>query len=290
MTTHKEDPVKKLPFIAIATVMLISVMESEAVMRRLTPTHRDLEYAQIDGVSLKLDIYLPEKGDTAPPLMVWIHGGGWRNGDKRMVNRAVVRLSQAGYAVASINYRLKDLTIHPNHIHDCKAAVRWLRAHASEYGYDPKRVAVGGGSAGGHLSLLLGLSDGVDDLEGSVGGFPDESTSVLAIVDLYGPADLPEMKKNSTRFQQRGGLSDERLAHASPMTYLTPDDPPVLILHGDKDKIVPVAQSQLLHEAYQKAGLVSELHVLKGAGHGGPVFSDETRFRVIKEFLDEHLM
>ena len=280
----------KLPFVAIATVMLISVVESEAVMRRLTPTHRDLEYAQVDGVSLKLDIYLPEKKDPAPPLMIWIHGGGWRNGDKRMVNRAVVRLSQAGYAVASINYRLKDLTIHPDHIHDCKAAVRWLRAHASEYGYDPKRVAVGGGSAGGHLSLLLGLSDGVEDLEGSVGDFPDESTSVLAIVDLYGPTDFPEFKRSSTRFQQRGVMSDERLAHASPMTYLTPDDPPVLILHGDKDKIVPVAQSQLLHKAYQKAGLVSELHVLEGAGHGGPVFSDETRFRVIKEFLDEHLM
>lgn len=281
---------KLLSVTAITVALSMSVVASEAAMGLLTPTHRDLEYAEIDGASLKLDIYMPKNVDGLPPLMVWIHGGGWRNGDKRMVNRAVVRLSQAGYAVASINYRLKDLSIHPRHIHDCKAAVRWLRAHASEYGYDPKRVAVGGGSAGGHLSLLLGLSSGIEDLEGSVGNYPDESTSVLAIVDLYGPADLPEMKKNSPRFQQRSSLSNERLKHASPMTYLTPDDPPVLMLHGDQDKLVPVGQSKRLHEACQKAGLVSELHVLEGAGHGGSVFSDEARYRIIKAFLDKHLM
>lgn len=112
--------------------------------------HTDLEYAVEDGESLQLDLYLPELKN--PPLIVWIHGGGWKNGDKANVNSAILRLSGEGYAVASINYRLKDLSIHPKNIHDCKGAVRWLRGNAETYGYNPTRVAVGGSSAGGHLS------------------------------------------------------------------------------------------------------------------------------------------
>ncbi|VGO22262.1 alpha/beta hydrolase fold domain-containing protein [Pontiella sulfatireligans] len=249
--------------------------------------HRDLEYSVEDGESLQLDLYLPEAKN--PPLMVWIHGGGWKNGDKANVNPAILRLSGEGYAVASINYRLKDLSIHPKNIHDCKGAVRWLRAHAAEYGYDPERVAVGGGSAGGHLSLLLGMSSGVQELEGTVGGNTNQSSTVKAIVDLYGPSDFSAFSKTSERFNKAHEFRQEQLTHASPLTYLSKDDPPVLILHGDQDKTVPVEQSKLLHERYQKAGLTSELHIIKGAGHGGMVFSDEERYQLIKAFLDQHL-
>jgi acetyl esterase/lipase len=252
--------------------------------------HRNLEYAVEDGESLKLDLYMPANSDARPPLMVWIHGGGWKSGDKENVNGAILRLSGDGYAVASINYRLKDLSIHPKNIHDCKGAVRWLRANAETYGFDPKRVAVGGGSAGGHLSLLLGLSSGFHELEGTVGGNLDQSSAVRAIVDLYGPSEFAAMAKNSERFNKAHDFQIEQLKHASPLTYLTKDDPPVLILHGDADKTVPVGQSILVDERYRAMGLESELHILEGAGHGGMVFSDDGRYRVIKAFLDRHLM
>ncbi len=251
--------------------------------------HRDLEYAIADGESLKLDLYLPEKTKTAPPLVVWIHGGGWKSGDKAQVNRAILRLSEDGYAVASINYRLEDLSIHPKQIHDCKGAVRWLRAKAEEYGYDASRIAVGGGSAGGHLALLLGLSGGVEALEGTVGENTDQTGAIRAIIDLYGPSELSVMAETSDRFNRAHQFDTEQLAGASPLTYLTPDDPPVLILHGDQDPVVPVEQSHLLHERYQNAGLTSELHILEGAGHGGAVFSDQERYQIIQTFLERNL-
>jgi len=254
-----------------------------------TTVQRDLEYAVEDGESLRLDLYLPENAKTAPALVVWIHGGGWKNGDKANVNPAILRLVGDGYSVASINYRLKDLSIHPKNIHDCKGAVRWLRSKAETYGYDPSRIAVGGGSAGGHLALLLGMSFGNTEMEGTVGGNTNQSTAVKAIIDLYGPSELTVMLEKNERLARSHGFIMEQLASASPLTYLSPNDPPVLILHGDSDKTVPVEQSQLLHERYQKAGLESELHIIEGAGHGGMVFSDEERYRLIKAFLDRHL-
>jgi len=251
--------------------------------------HRNLEYAVEDGQSLQLDLYLPQTSSNTPPLMVWIHGGGWKNGDKANINPAILRLSADGYAVASINYRLKDLTIHPKNIHDCKGAVRWLRAHAGEYGYDPERLAVGGSSAGGHLALLLGLSSGFDELEGTVGGNTNQSSAVSAIVDLYGPSELEVFAQNNARFNETHDFYETQLKHASPLTYLTKDDPPVLIFHGDKDKTVPLAQSQLVDKRYQEMGLESHLYIQKGAGHGGAVFGDEIRYEQIKSFLDRYL-
>ena len=151
---------------------------------------RDLEYANVDGESLQLDLYLPEKSETKPPLLVWIHGGGWTKGSKSGINPIFIRLTAEGYAAASIDYRLDGLTSHPKQIHDCKGAIRWLRANADKYGYDVTRIGVGGGSAGGHLVLLLGLSSGIEELEGDVGGNLDQSSQVHAVVDLFGPSAL----------------------------------------------------------------------------------------------------
>lgn len=250
---------------------------------------RDIEYASVDGQSLKLDLYLPKASEDTPPLVVWIHGGGWKSGDKAHINPTILRLTGEGYAIASINYRLKDFSIHPKNIHDCKGAVRWLRANAETYGYDPERVAVAGSSAGGHLALLLGLSASVNALEGEVGGNIDQSSAVKAIVDFYGPSELVVMAADSERFKRVHEFTEAQLQEASPLTYLTDKAPPVLAFHGDKDRTVPVGQSQLLHDRYQQDALNSQLHILKGAGHGGPEFTSDNVYEQIKSFLQAQL-
>ena len=249
--------------------------------------YRDLQYAEVDGQALHLDLYMPENAKTPPPLLVWIHGGGWTKGSKASINPAIIQLSGQGYAAASLDYRLEGITSHPKQIHDCKGAIRWLRANAEKYGYDVTRIGVGGGSAGGHLSLLLGMSNGVQELEGDVGGNLDQSSQVQAIVDLYGPSALERFAEKSERFAH--GKTVEQIKTASPVTYLSADDPPLLILHGDIDKVVPLDQSQYLHERYQQAGLQSSLHIIEGAGHGGREFSDSTRQQLIKEFYDRYI-
>jgi acetyl esterase/lipase len=258
----------------------------EAALPPGVRVERDLEYARVDDTPLLLDLYLPETTARAP-LFVWIHGGGWSRGDKADINPSIVSLSGDGFAVASLNYRLGGVVLHPRQVQDLKGGIRWLRANAARFGYDPDRIAVGGGSAGAHLALLLGLSGGVAALEGEVGGNLGESSRVQAIVDLYGPSDLLAYAEAKPRFQRR--KSDDLLRSASPLSYLSGDDPPVLILHGAEDPVVPPAQSRLLHGRYAKAGLESELHILPGAGHGGRPFKDQQTHRWIKAFLREHL-
>ena len=251
-------------------------------------TFRDLEYANVDGQSLKLDLYLPKKTDRKPPLLVWIHGGGWTKGTKTGINPIFVRLTADGYAAASIDYRLDGLDSHPKQIHDCKGAIRWLRANADKYGYDVTRIGAGGASAGGHLVLLLGLSTGVKELEGDVGGNLDQSSQVHAIVDLFGPSDVELFAKKSDHFR-RNKAPRQLLKSASPLTYLTKDDPPLLILHGDKDKLVPLSQSEHIHKLYQEMGLESSLHVIEGAGPGSPQFNDSARYELVKQFFARHI-
>ncbi len=248
---------------------------------------RDVEYANVDGQSLKLDLYLPAKSDAKPPLLVWIHGGGWTKGSKNGVNGTMLRLAGDGYAVASIDYRLTGLQSHPKQIHDCKGSIRWLRANAERYGYDATRIGVGGGSAGGHLVLLLGTSGGVKELEGTVGGNLKQSSKVQAVLDLFGPSDLTLFGKRNKRFAQ--GKAADLLKSVSPVTYITKDDAPLLIFQGDKDPLVPQQQSEHVHKLYQQAGLDSSLHIIKGASHGGPKFTDATRSALVKAFFDKHI-
>ena len=252
--------------------------------------HRDLEYASVDGHSLRLDLYIPEGAETKPAMLMWVHGGGWRNGDKGRINPTVIRLTGEGFAAASINYRLNGLAAHPEHIHDCKAAVRWLRANAEKYGYDATRIGVGGGSAGGHLALMLGMTAGVEALEGGIGGHLDQSSRVQAVLDLFGPSDLVALSQNKAQFRTRHRKTDGQLLAASPLNYLTNDDAPVLIFQGDEDPVVPMAQSQQLHERYQAAGLDSSLYIIQGAAHGGPQFSDPARHDLAKAFFEKHLL
>jgi acetyl esterase/lipase len=241
---------------------------------------RDLEYVTNGHPRQQLDVYLPA-GGTNWPLLVWIHGGAWLEGSKE--NPPALRFLRDGYAVASVNYRLSQHALFPAQLQDCKAAIRWLRAHAKRFGYDAEHLGVWGSSAGGHLVALLGTSGDVQDFD-TVGAHRDVSSRVQCVVDFFGPTDLTAMAKqappdsrldhdapDSPESRLVGGPIQERreLARAAnPITYLTPDDPPFLILHGDRDNIVPIGQSELLHAALRKAGVASTYHVIAGAGHG----------------------
>jgi acetyl esterase/lipase len=262
-------------------------------MRRRTRTDAklipDIPYATVDGKKQLLDIYMPKKSTGKPILVVWVHGGGWTKGSKNDVHRAFLALTQNGFAVASIDYRLEGIKAHPKLIHDCKGAIRFLRAKAKKYGYNADKIGVGGGSAGGHLALLLGTSGGDKKLEGTVGGNLDQSSSVQAVVDLFGPSELV----SQPRIKQKMGSEylREVAISASPVTYIDKHDPPLLIYHGTDDRVVPIEQSRIIHKKYQAAGLTSKLNVIEGAGHGfkPSEFDHKKESEVIKKFFDRHL-
>lgn len=259
-------------------------------------TQEGIRFATVDRVELLLDLHRPEKVDR-PPLVMFIHGGGWKNGDRTRCRLAWV--ARHGYAVASVEYRLSDEATFPAQIHDCKGALRWLRAHQQQYGYDAEQVVVAGTSAGGHLAALMGTSGGVEALEGDTAGHIDQSSRVQGVIDYYGPTDFvmrsklhPDKteKREGSVYRLLGGPVSQRqeLARlASPALHVTADDPPLLILHGDRDKTVQLIQSQRLHSAYIDLGLSALLHVEAGAGHGWRT-SDAERELVLR-FLDQRL-
>ena len=262
---------------------------------------RDIVYARAPEQELKLDLYLPANRPEKPlPLIVWIHGGAWRAGSKD--RNPAARFVAGGYVSASIAYRLSQTAVFPAQIHDCKAAIRWLRAHAGKYGIDPRRVAVWGSSAGGHLVALLGTSGGVEELEGNL-GHPEQSSRVQAVVDYFGPTTFTAMDAagstmvhddpQSPESMLIGGPIQERpdlVRRADPIAYVTADDPPFLIVHGDNDLTVPYNQSELLAEALAEGGVEHIFHTVKGGAHGrGGEFGSPQLSAMVKEFLDEKL-
>ena len=256
----------------------------------------DLEFAKPEGVSLKLDLYLPVEAPDGPmPAIVWVHGGGWKNGSR--ANCKASWLAADGYAIASISYRLTDAGTWPDQINDCYAAVRWLRANAHQYELDPKRIGAWGSSAGGHLVALLGTRP-----------FPRNeliSSRVQAVCDWFGPSDLLTMPPNTLgngRTQEQIAASNGSLLlagtvreqpakamDASAVDHVSADDPAFLIMHGDRDFGVPLDQSARLHARLVEAGVESTLHVVEGAGHGGPLFDSPEVREAIRVFFRKHL-
>lgn len=250
----------------------------------------------------KLDVYTP-KGDGPFPLVVWVHGGAWMAGSKDDGGPAV-KLLEHGYAVAAVNYRLSQHDIFPAQITDCKAAVRHLRANAKKYKLDAEHIGVWGASAGGHLVALLGTSGDVKELEGD-GTDEKASSRVQCVVDWFGPTDLTKMaeqakvkgpidhnSKDAPEAKLIGGpvqQNKEKAAKANPLTYVTKDDPPFLIVHGDADPLVPLGQSEILADALKKEKVAVELVVLKGAKHGGAEFNTADNFKRTLAFFDKHL-
>ncbi len=228
---------------------------------------RGLIYKRVNGISLTLDLYRPEELSGLLPVIVCVHGGHWDAGGKERC--PAITLVDDGYAVASINYRLTRTAPFPAQLEDCKAAVRWLRANSSTYRLDPDHIGVWGYSAGGHLAALLGTSGGVPELEGS-GDNMQYSSGVQAVCVVAGPSDLLTMTNlGPKRTSAIEGLLGEPLEEdkakaivASPLHYVSKDDPPFLIVHGEGDRVVPVQQGQRLYEELRKAGVNATLKIL----------------------------
>lgn len=261
--------------------------------------HKDIEYATVDGISLKLDLFRPAEG-TNVPLVIYVHGGAWRSGSKS--NPPLLPLVEKGFAVASVEFRQTPVAPFPANVHDLKAAIRFLRGRAGEYGCDAKRFAIAGTSSGGHLAALLGVSNGNKELEGELGGCREVSSDVQAIVSFYGAANLQTILGQSTPHGLSvrvpalqlllGGQPDEKPALsrlASPVTHVGKSDPPLLLLHGDADPQMPIEQSRELHAAYQRAGLAVKFIVMPGSVHGGKEFYDAERLAVVEKFLREEI-
>jgi len=258
----------------------------------------DLPYAGTDNPRQRLDLYLPKARDKdkPSPVIVFIHGGAWQAGDKRGGYRMISTLVESGeYVGVSVGYSLSSEAIWPAQIHDCKAAIRWLRGNAQKYNLDPDRIGVTGTSAGGHLVAMLGTSGGVADLEGKLGDHLNASSRVDCVVDQFGPTDLLAMggshdNANSPESKLVGGPVQEHrdaARSASPTSYVSRDDPPFLFIHGTDDPAVPFNQSELLHAALQKVGVESLLIPVQGGGHGN--FGGNEMARRMRQFFDKHL-
>jgi len=255
--------------------------------------HKGVEYANVDGHRLQLNLYVP-KGITKPtPCLVFIHGGGWSGGHQDDYLFYNIAFAQKGYITASIGYRLSGTAKFPAAVHDVKCGVRWLRAHAEEYNIDPEKLVAIGGSAGGHLSLMVGYSDD-PALEGDL-GYADHSSRVQAVVNFYGVTDsTTQTAKDAHQVQNFiGGTYDEKseMYHLnSPLEHLTPDDPPTLSFHGSIDELVPVSQATRLHERLDEVGIDNALDVVVGWPHAMDVQVDINRRCqfITDEFLQKH--
>ncbi|GAB4168533.1 MAG: alpha/beta hydrolase [Terrimicrobiaceae bacterium] len=239
---------------------------------------------------LTLDLYLPgNAAGEAPPLLVYIHGGGWRSGDPSNIPWQLQKLIDEGYAVASISYRFTDESKFPAQLEDVRSALRWLLEHGAEHGIDPRRMVLIGGSAGGHLAMLAACTS--TNLRDEIKG----------VVSYFGPADFllraktqPEKTRrpDGSVFQLLGGSveDNEPLAReASPAWQVGPSAPPLLIFHGTADTVVLPDQSERMAAAYREAGRPVTLHLKPEAGHRISDFNDPESISQLTEFLKQHL-
>ena len=267
---------------------------------------KDIAYSQDGNVKHKLDILRLKAPSKEPmPVIVWIHGGGFRGGSKTSGYSRLLRFFQRGYLGVSIDYRFSTEAIFPAQLEDCKCAIRFLRAKAKDYNLDPDHIGVWGGSAGGNLVAMLGTTGGVKEFEGK-GGWEDQSSRVQAVVDYFGMTDfmaIEELVKKGTataRFMLHDGKDSasgllggkfwenpDLARKASPTTYASKDDPPFYIFHGDLDPLTNYSQGELLNERLRKAGVDSHFYLVKGGKHGWPPRADVDD--KVDAFFDKHL-
>jgi acetyl esterase/lipase len=276
-------------------VELLSAKSSYGEARAI----RNIAYVTNAALRQNFDLYLPVTGAKPFPLVVWIHGGAWMTGSKEWDN--VKYLVRHGYAIASIDYRMSAEGVFPIQIQDCNAALNFIVAHAGEYGVDGRKFVVGGGSAGGQLALLLGLA------RQQPGFGADPAIKPAAILDFFGPTDFTTTLEQLQAVHSEKGIElfqdavpkllglpsplppeADKAKIASPVNYVATNSPPVLIVHGGSDDLVPVAQSRELQAVLDRAGVPNRLMVVPDVGHDGPKFSTPEIEAVVVGFLKGH--
>lgn len=291
----------------VLVVLLLAAMASDGFAQANLAgvrAERHLLFASAGTNNLKMDLYLPAHHRGHAPVVVLIYGGAWMMRNMGYEAPRAIWLAHNGYAAAVIDYRLSSEALFPAQIYDCKAAVRWLRAHAAQYGLDADRIGAWGDSSGGHLACLLGTAGNVPALEGGEGN-ANESSRVQAVVDFFGPTDLLQMgaealpgswidhnSPNAPEALLIGGPvqeNKEKAEAANPIKYVTADAPPFFIAHGDADMLVPWQQSELLFQALRKARVSATFYRIAGAGHADPAFNSDMMRAAVLAFLDKNL-
>ena len=270
--------------------------EKAAWASHLSNTYRvvpNMTYHTANNRDSKVDLYLPRGTEGPTPVLIYIHGGGWRGGSKEGSVLRLLPWLEKGWAVVNVQYRLAAVSLAPAAVEDCLCALRWVIGNAEDYNIDTSRIVVTGNSAGGHLALTTGMIPASAGLDRECPG--PETLSVAAVVNWYGITDVgdlldgPNMKTYAVTWM--GSMSDrfEIAERVSPLTYVRAGLPPILTIHGDADPVVPHQHATRLHEALAAAGVSNELHVVPGGGHGG--FDREETvaiFETIDRFLQTH--
>jgi acetyl esterase/lipase len=315
--TNQQQPVSK-PDLEIPPVSDPPFTENKTLIAQLKPpistkmtqygmVEPDVVYGSAGGIELKMDIYYPRQFGEKVPVVIYVHGGQFRGGDKRDITLETMTttLLAGSYMVASLNYRLVPQGgTFPFQVEDVKSAVRWLRGNEAKYRIDVNKIGVIGGSSGGYLVNMIGLCDINNGFDNS-GGYLNQSSRAQAVVDLYGISDIA-IQYDTGRVEGANGPVSQFIgnpaefykiaAKASPINYVTPDDPPFLIIHGDKDTDVIPRQSELLHNKLIAANVPATLVIVKNGAHGfRPAGQDPISPSIqeivitIADFFDKHL-
>ena len=252
----------------------------------------NVPYCAPDGNPQTMDVYFPDSGELWP-VLVYVHGGAWMHGDKAEAGMFARLMNAQGYLVVSVNYRLYPPAQFPAMIQDVKCAIRSLRANAAQYNLDPNRIGAVGVSAGGHLVALLGTTD--QSAGWDVGEYLDQSSRVQAVIAMAGVMDLSRNFPNADiEAMKRVGFGEYNVVEASPISHITPDTAPFLLIHGDRDEIVLVEQSQLMYERIIQENVPAQLVVVQNARHsftapGGTRPTVGEINQIILDFLTQHL-
>lgn len=279
-----------------AAALGIAAATADATVAEEIIFEQGIEYSNPDGQHLQLNLARPKEAGGKRPAVVCIHGGGFRAGKRERWDKLCQQLADRGYVAATVTYRLAPKYQFPAAIHDVKAAVRWLRAHADKYHIDPERIGVVGDSAGGHLAQYLGVTGDVPSLEGD-GGNADQSSRVTCVVNYYGPSDLTKSYGKSVDAAEvlplwlGGDATKEHRKHivASPLYWVTPTAAPTLLIHGTEDPYVNYEQAGWIRDKLLAAEVEVELLTLQGAGHGFKGADAEKAEKAMLDFFARHL-
>lgn len=288
------------PLLAVAVLAFLALAPqplraADPVVPEGVTWETGVEFANPDGQHLQVNVARPKTGAGPFPAVVCIHGGGFRAGKRESYDKLCLTLAQRGYVAITVTYRLAPAYPFPAAVHDCKAAVRWLRANAAKYGVDPARIGATGGSAGGHLAQFLGVTAGVKEFEGE--GNLDQSSAVACVVNYYGPSDLTKSYGASVDAAEvlplffGGDLTTKRREHivGSPLYWVTPAAAPTLCIHGTEDKYVAYEQATWLIDRLKASAVEAELITMQGAGHGFKGADAEKAEAALLEYFDKQL-